>query len=180
MDWTAVTAILGAMGGLEGVRYLLNRKANRRITDAEADKAETDAMDTALSSLKKALNEATTALNTANVTIKDNQERMGAMNKTIDKLVDETRHLKDQMYESQLQVNHANDRIVALVKEAGYLRLERQCYAEWHCRFGDCPDRRPPNEKLKGRKFGDPIPKDAAAPPPNPDLPVPLPPQGCE
>ena len=40
MTWEILVAVLGAIGGLEGVRYLLNLKANRRTEKAKATGSE--------------------------------------------------------------------------------------------------------------------------------------------
>ncbi|MCD8386486.1 MAG: hypothetical protein LUD17_06280 [Bacteroidales bacterium] len=37
MDWTVIISILGAIGGLEGLRFLLNRSAEKRAANAKAD-----------------------------------------------------------------------------------------------------------------------------------------------
>ncbi len=38
--WSTLIAIIGSIGGLEGIRYLLNRKAEKRKADTQADSEE--------------------------------------------------------------------------------------------------------------------------------------------
>ncbi len=44
MNWenlvTTIIGLLGALGGWEGVKYLINRKSNKRIKESEADAEE--------------------------------------------------------------------------------------------------------------------------------------------
>lgn len=40
MWWESIIAILGALGGVETVKYFLNRRTNSRIAIAEAESAE--------------------------------------------------------------------------------------------------------------------------------------------
>lgn len=40
MDWNMILTILGSMGGLEFLKWLMNRKSNARIANAQADTAE--------------------------------------------------------------------------------------------------------------------------------------------
>lgn len=40
MWWESIIAILGALGGVETVKYFLNRRTNTRIAIAEAESAE--------------------------------------------------------------------------------------------------------------------------------------------
>lgn len=40
MDWASIGAVIGAVGGLEGVKWLFTRKASRRMADEEADRSE--------------------------------------------------------------------------------------------------------------------------------------------
>lgn len=40
MWWESLIAILGALGGVETIKYLMNRKSNSRIALAEAESAE--------------------------------------------------------------------------------------------------------------------------------------------
>lgn len=37
MDWEIIATIIGSLGGWEAIKYLLNRKQNARIKEAEAD-----------------------------------------------------------------------------------------------------------------------------------------------
>lgn len=42
--WQIIVAVFGALGGIETVKWLYSRKANRRLADAEATAKETSVM----------------------------------------------------------------------------------------------------------------------------------------
>lgn len=39
MEWHTIIALVGALGGFELVKFLFNRKANRKVANAEAESA---------------------------------------------------------------------------------------------------------------------------------------------
>lgn len=43
MDWGTISIILGSLGGFEFIKWLFNRKSNSRLTQAQAESAETKA-----------------------------------------------------------------------------------------------------------------------------------------
>lgn len=40
MNWETLIGIVGCLGGFEAVKFIINRKQNRRIAEAEADDSE--------------------------------------------------------------------------------------------------------------------------------------------
>ena len=40
MYWEIIATILGALGGWEAIKYLINRKTNKRVAESEADSVE--------------------------------------------------------------------------------------------------------------------------------------------
>lgn len=53
--WTNVIAIIGALGGLEGIRFLINRKAGKRKANAEAAGIEFHLLQEAMECLEQRL-----------------------------------------------------------------------------------------------------------------------------
>ena len=52
-----ILSILGAIGGWEAIRYLINRKSNKRKEEAEADSAEFNVLRDTMLFLQEQLNE---------------------------------------------------------------------------------------------------------------------------
>lgn len=178
MDWTAVTAIIGCLGGWECVKWVLNRKANRRISNAEAASSEADTAERISKLFEGRIEESRNSLSLANVTIESNQQRMGHMNDTIDKLIDENRELRGQVWNSQQECNRVNNRLTLeqeknteLERALGKERLRSAHFESWHCRVAECEQRIPPNPTLRGRTYAEPEGD------PRPHASVP---QGCE
>lgn len=125
--------------------FILYGKANRRIKDAEAEKSEAEANeveDHRFDNLLKLVDSLTSRLST--------------LNATVDKHIDRNRELSDRLYKSETELNRANDRIIKLTEERDWERIQKEFYKGWHCRKGDCEQRMPPNEKLKGLKYSPP------------------------
>lgn len=125
--------------------FILYGKANRRIKDAEAEKSEAEANeveDHRFDNLLKLVDSLTSRLST--------------LNTTVDKHIDRNRELSDRLYKSETELNRANDRIIKLTEERDWERIQKEFYKGWHCRKGDCEQRMPPNEKLKGLKYNPP------------------------
>lgn len=40
MYWEIIATILGALGGWEAIKYIINRKTNKRVAESEADSVE--------------------------------------------------------------------------------------------------------------------------------------------
>lgn len=132
--------------------FILYGKANRRIKEAEAqeaiakaEKSEAEASeveDHRFDNLLKLVDSLTSRLST--------------LNATVDKHIDRNRELSDRLYKSEMELNRANERIIKLTEEKESERSLKEHYKMWHCRKEGCPDRMPPNEKLKGLKYEHP------------------------
>lgn len=125
--------------------FILYGKANRRIKDAEAEKSEAEANeveDHRFDTLLKLVDSLTSRLST--------------LNATVDKHIDRNRELSDRLDKSETELNRANDRIIKLTEERDWERIQKESYKGWHCRKGNCEQRMPPNEKLKGLKYNPP------------------------
>lgn len=170
IDLSVILSILGSLGGWEFVKYLLNRKSNRRIAEASARTAEasakgadTDAVEKLsklyegrIDELHESLSAANSALATANETIANDQKRMGEMNKAIDKLQDRIHDLYDKLWKAEQARNEQADQIIHLTSEVGHLHLWYEHFKAWHCRREKCSDRIPPNPDLEGKAYADP------------------------
>jgi flagellar motility protein MotE (MotC chaperone) len=53
MEWKNLIALLAALGGWDAVKYLINRKSNKRLQDAQADIATAQATTDEFHSLKE-------------------------------------------------------------------------------------------------------------------------------
>lgn len=97
MDWagtiTAAAAIVTALGGLELVKFLLNRKTNRRIAEANAFEVE-----------RKAILEDYTRV----------QEEVDALKEKVDELYKKVHQLENE----RLDLIHENNKLRLALKEA--------------------------------------------------------------
>lgn len=97
MDWagtiTAAAAIVTALGGLELIKFLLNRKTNKRIADANAFEVE-----------RKAIIEDYTRV----------QEELDKLQKKVDELYKRVHQLESE----RLDLIHENNRLRLELKEA--------------------------------------------------------------
>ena len=116
--WQVLIAISGALGGLEFVKWLFNRKTNSRIAIAEAESAEFHHLQETNEWLQKQL--------------QAKEERFAEQTQIVRNLNREVLELTMRM--AQMEVEFA--------KEKGELELE---HALKKCEDIDCPFRRPPN-----------------------------------
>jgi len=97
MDWagtiTAAAAIVTALGGLELIKFLLNRKTNRRIAEANAFEVE-----------RKAILEDYTRV----------QEEVDALKEKVDELYKKVHQLENE----RLDLIHENNKLRLALKEA--------------------------------------------------------------
>lgn len=139
MNWenliTTIVGLLGALGGWEGIKYLINRKSNKRISESEADKRETEA-DAAKFHL---YDERIEELRLANAELnKQNLELLKAGSRKDDIIEDQKNKIR------QLQDARIED-----TKRIGKLEKEVQYYDGWKCfrEYGrgkeDCKRRKP-------------------------------------
>lgn len=139
MNWenlvTTIVGLLGALGGWEGVKYLINRKSNKRMSESEADKKETEA-DAAKFHL---YDERMEELRSANAELnKQNLELIKAGAK------------KDEIIEEKnAEIQELQEKRVEDTKRNGQLEKLVMFYKSWHCQreYGrgkdDCTRRKP-------------------------------------
>lgn len=117
------------------------------------------------------------SLKVANQTIKEAQERIAELNHYLDEKEKEKqasqeevydkklqiRKLTEQALEAQQEVNRINEKLFEIQqfvaekeREIADLRVALEDTIEWRCEHTDCQDprgRRPPNDRLCGKKF---------------------------
>lgn len=157
MNWELILSIATLLfGGSTITGFILYNKANRRIKEAEAqeaeakaDKAEIDRLLTQIDHQQKTVEEL--------LTLNSNfSARLSELNKAVDKHIDRRRELADRIDRSETELNRANERIIKLTEERDWERMQKEFYKGWLCKVNDCPNRTPPNEKLKGMKYEPP------------------------
>lgn len=139
MNWEIISTLSTILfGGTSALGFILYYRANRRIKNAEATNAKSDAED----NLLKLIDSLT--------------ERLSTLNATVDKLIDRNRELSDRLYKSETEINRLNERVIKLTEERNNEHMMKEHYKLWHCRKNDCTDRVPPNKKIKGVKYEPP------------------------
>lgn len=139
MNWenliTTIVGLLGGLGGWEGVKYLINRKSNKRINDSEADKKEIEADSEEFHLYKERIEE----LRTTNAEVnKQNYELIKACEAKEEIIADKTDKIRE------LQNLRVED-----IKRIAQLEKQVLFYKTWHCqreygrRKEDCTRRKP-------------------------------------
>lgn len=139
--------------------FILYGRANRRIKDAEADKAEADADEAEVSRLLAQVDHQQKTIENLLTLNSSLTERLSKLNATVDKHIDRNRELSDRLYQSETDKNRLNERIITLTEERDEARRQSDYDKLWHCERTDCQDPRgprPPREKLKGLKYEPP------------------------
>ena len=157
--WQNLALILGALGGFEFVKWLFNRKTEKRLKSIEIKQQEQD-LD------EKRITELHASIDKANELNDNLLKRISAANLAIDKHIDRNRELSDRLYHAEQEVNRVNDKLTEeqsktadLERRLGIAQRRADHYREWRCEWVDCKDprgRRPPNPKLKGRRYSEP------------------------
>lgn len=154
--WQTLVLILGAVGGFEFIKWVFNRNTEKRLNNIEVRQKDFDLDEKRIAELHLSIDKAND--------LNDNLlARLSAANATIDKHIDRNRELSDRLYKAEQEINRVND---ALTEEQHKTaNLERRLgaalrladhYKEWRCEWTDCKDprgRRPPNEKIKGKRY---------------------------
>lgn len=139
--------------------FILYGRANRRIKDAEADKAEADADEAEVSRLLAQVDHQQKTIENLLSLNNNLAERLSVLNATVDKHIDRNRELSDRLYQSETDKNRMNERIITLTEERDAAIRQSDYDRMWRCERTDCQDPRgprPPREKLKGLKYEPP------------------------
>ena len=149
-----ILSILSAVLGCSAlVSYILYRNAERRIKNAEAEKAETSSDDALFDMYEKRLQHCNEIIDLHNATILNQGETVKKLTSEVDDKTMRIRQLSDQLLESEMETNRVNTELVKATQQIGQLELQCSKYKLWHCRVVDCPHRVPPRPELKGQVF---------------------------
>lgn len=154
--WQGLAIILGALGGIEFIKWLFNRKTEKRLNKIEIKQREYELDKNRIAELHESIDK-------ANKLNDDLLARLSKANATINKHIDRNRELSDRLYKSEQEVNRVNDMLTEeqhktanLEKRFGVVLRLVDHYKDWRCEWSDCKDprgRRPPNPNLKGKTY---------------------------
>lgn len=125
MTWETAIMVIGALGGLEFIKYIATRKASKRVSDATADSAESQADSDEFHVLRE-------TIEFLQEQLKEKEERFAEQTKVMRSLNSEIISITDSK----------NDEILKLTEQCGTLRLELQKY---RCVVPKCAKREPQN-----------------------------------
>lgn len=158
--WQILVLILGAVGGGEFIKWLFNRKTEKRLNNIEVKQKDFD-LD------EKRITELHASIDKANKLNDHLLERLSNANAAIDKHIDRNRELSDRLYKTEQEINRVND--VLTEEQLKTARLERRLgaalrvadhYKGWRCERSDCQDprgRMPPNPALMNKTYTSPL-----------------------
>lgn len=157
--WQTLALILGAVGGLGFIKWIFNRKTEKRLNSLEVKQKTFDLDD-------KRITELHASLDKANKLNDDMYSRLLRESAKIDEYTNRNRELSDRLYKSEQETNRVNDiltevqrRNADLERKLGEALRRVDHYKQWRCEWADCQDprgRRPPNHKLKGKTYSEP------------------------
>lgn len=157
--WQILVLILGAVGGLEFIKWIFNRKTENRLNKLEVRQKDFDLDEKRIAELHASIDKANE--------LNDNLlARLSNANAAIDKHIDRNRELSDRLYKAAQEVNRVNDvlteeqhKTATLERRLGAAMRIADHYKQWRCERSDCQDprgRRPPNHSLRGKVYTKP------------------------
>lgn len=157
--WQNLAVILGAIGGFEFIKWLFNRKTEKRLNDLEVKQKEFELDEKRIEELHESIDKANE--------LNDNLlQRISNVNTALDKQIDRNRELSDRLYKSEQEVNRVNDLLTEeqrktadYEKKLGRSNRLIDHYKNWKCEKADCAYRQPPNPTLLGKEYSLPIEK---------------------
>lgn len=157
--WQILVLILGAVGGGEFIKWLFNRKTEKRLNNIEVKQKDFD-LD------EKRITELHSSIDKANELNDNLLERLSHANAALDKHIDRNRELSDRLYNAEQEVNRVNDALTeeqhktaSLERRLGAALRAIDHYKQWRCERSDCKDprgRMPPNPSLAGKVYVSP------------------------
>lgn len=157
--WQVLAFVLGAVGGLEFIKWIFNRKTENRLNKLEVRQKDFDLDEKRIAELHASIDKA----NELNDTL---LARISNANAAIDKYIDRNRELSDRLYKAEQEVNRVNDvlteeqhKTATLERRLGAAMRIADHYKQWRCERSDCQDprgRRPPNPSLNGKVYTSP------------------------
>jgi hypothetical protein len=136
---STVGVAVGAFGGFEFIKYLLNRRTNGRVAEAEADDAELGVFIRRVEALDKQLEVKDNQINLKDEQIKAADSRYSEQLKRYDEQTERLRAIQDEC--SQLQ-----NKISQLELKCAHAQL-------WECQRASCKQRKPSNPLLYGMEY---------------------------
>lgn len=157
--WQILVLILGAVGGLEFIKWIFNRKTENRLNKLEVRQKDFDLDEKRIAELHASIDKANE--------LNDNLlARLSNANAAIDKHIDRNRELSDRLYKAEQEVNRVNDvlteeqhKTATLERRLGAAMRIADHYKQWRCERSDCQDprgRKPPNPSLRGKVYTKP------------------------
>ena len=121
----------GVMGCSTLLGFILYGRANRRIKNAEAMKAEAEADRAEVERLTAQLDHQQKTIENLLDINSNLSGRLSKLNDAVDKHIDRNRELSDRLYKSESALNIANGRITELTAELGDERALRKHFQIW-------------------------------------------------
>ena len=149
MTFINILEVLGtlivALGGFEGIKFLLNKRAEKKKAQAEADKADHEAQDAKYSGVNDEYQRIIESLHTEIDELKEQlsfaQEHMKGKSEMIEKL---QHKMMEQVQESQEQIVIKQAKIEELMQDINNLTSSNTALSMVRCEKLKCVDREPP------------------------------------
>lgn len=150
IDWIQLVQTLGGIVG--GIGLGMFTKSGRI-------KAKSDAYDAMATAYEERITALHTIIANNDKTEIEHSQRISELNHALTDKTERIRKLTDDVYESQTELNRANERITHLTEERDNERIKKEYYKRWRCEKSVCRDpegRIPPNSKLVSENFKSP------------------------
>lgn len=141
--WQILAAIIGALGGMECIKWLFNRRANTRVALAQADKADAEANQQEWQLEQQRLEESHKTIMVLNDIIKQQSETISSNNRALDDKTLRLREAQDREFKANEENAKLSAEKAALIEKIGKLELRLQRH---ECIKLNCTHRDPPNE----------------------------------
>lgn len=141
MSIESIAAIVGTLGGFELVKYLVNlfvnRKSNRRVSNADADKAEAEAdaliVKTYEERLKSEAESHEKAVHLYEERLKELRASNTELNAQLLTIVKEKARKDEILDDKVAQIRKLNEDLIGCTKKGAELDKKLQYYKNWKC-----------------------------------------------
>lgn len=137
--------------------FILYRKTNKRLKEAEVRQRETEAQSGVFAMYEERLTHANQTIEAHNQTIAHQSETIATLNDALDGKTERIRKISDELYDSERKINDLNDKLVERTEEVGKLEVIVTKLRSWRCEKNDCEHRIPPSKVIKGKTFDEDI-----------------------
>lgn len=145
-----ISTILGVISGLFGgtslISFILYRKTEKRMKNAELKTKEVEAESAKFLMYEERLNH-------ANETLVKQSETISTLNSALDDKTSRIRQISDELYASEKRTNDLNDKLVEATETIGKLNLQVDKLKRWKCHKSTCEIREPESPTIKGKTF---------------------------